>query len=252
MAHYAVAVITKTGSYDEIETLLTPFSEHITVEPYISETKEELIEYGWEIKEDIEKNIEKNNGDEIPNIYKNFLSAKTDEDIHKAIKFMYDGDFDENGNRYSTYNPDSKWDYWRIGGRWCDTLKGKDGNYYDSMKISDVDFSPRKEDEKYFAEFWEQIVEKRAGISEKYFTLNNAQYYIDKYGTKENFVEKSIQFITHAILTPDGNWLEAGKMGPWALSDATIDKEIDWEDNYIKTINGFNKNYYITIVDCHI
>jgi hypothetical protein len=41
MSHYTVLVVTKDGDY---ESALAPFDERIEVEPYVRETKEELIE----------------------------------------------------------------------------------------------------------------------------------------------------------------------------------------------------------------
>ena len=42
--HYTVAVVTKNGTEEEVNELLAPFDENITVEPYVAETKQEIID----------------------------------------------------------------------------------------------------------------------------------------------------------------------------------------------------------------
>ena len=41
MSHFTVAVITTDGNYEEA---LAPFDENITVDPYIEETRESIIQ----------------------------------------------------------------------------------------------------------------------------------------------------------------------------------------------------------------
>lgn len=84
MSHYSVLVVTKTDRISELEKLLAPFDESLEVAPYIYKTKEELDELDWITSED---------------------------DI-----------FDEHGNLLTTYNPNSKWDWYSIGGRWSGGL----------------------------------------------------------------------------------------------------------------------------------
>ena len=44
---------------------------------------------------------------------------------------------DENGvwSEYSTYNPDSKWDWYSVGGRWANSIKTKDGEFCDEAML---------------------------------------------------------------------------------------------------------------------
>ena len=48
---------------------------------------------------------------------------------------------DENGNIYSTYNPNSKWDWYTIGGRWTGGLVTKEGRETNSDYISEIDWN---------------------------------------------------------------------------------------------------------------
>ncbi|MBP3463809.1 MAG: hypothetical protein J6K45_04945 [Clostridia bacterium] len=49
MSHYTVAVI--TDDIKKIDDMLKPYSENLEVEPYISQTKEELLAEAKERKE---------------------------------------------------------------------------------------------------------------------------------------------------------------------------------------------------------
>lgn len=98
MSHYTVAVFT-SDKKQSIHELLAPYDENIEVEPYIEATKAQLIQ---------EKKQQREDG--------------TDEELYqKAIEGIEDR-LDENGNLLSTYNPDSKWDWYKTGGRWKDLL----------------------------------------------------------------------------------------------------------------------------------
>ena len=49
---------------------------------------------------------------------------------------------DENGDEkyVDYYNPNGRFDYWLIGGRWRGYLLGKDGHKYDALPFDDVDW----------------------------------------------------------------------------------------------------------------
>lgn len=190
MSHYTVAVITEQKPTEEqIEEILAPFDEGLSVEPYIS--------YPYEtVKEELRKNF-CNPAEEPDEI--EMLHALEDDDIEKIREineeWNYYEDIDENGNAISTYNPNSKWDWYEIGGRWRNFLNG----------------------------------EKSVRLSEHPKDRN-----------------------CYAVLTPDGKWHESGRMWWWGFSMASKEEQDAWPENYWKIINSFPKDYYITVVDCHI
>ena len=130
---------------DNIDENLEPYYEGIDIEPYIRYTKSEAIEEAKirvsETIEYLEKNEPKNT-----NINK-WKSYKTDEDFYEYAK-TWGYSIDENGNLLSTYNPNSKWDWYTIGGRWSGYLPAGDTGEYttDQCKVSDVNW------DKYFEE----------------------------------------------------------------------------------------------------
>ena len=111
MSHYSLAVI--TDEPDNIEKMLAPYDESIEVEPYIDITKEEIIKHAKERKEGYIKAVE--NGEELRDWQQEYLNANTDEELYKLERYE-DEEYDENGNMLSKYNPNSKWDWYEIGG----------------------------------------------------------------------------------------------------------------------------------------
>ena len=67
------------------------------------------------------------------------------------------------------------------------------------------------------------------------------------------FNNKMEDFNTYAVLRPDGEWIEPGEMGWWGVSYATPEEEERFMENYKKDIiDTANKDWTLTIVDCHI
>ena len=266
MSHYTVAVITKTNPDEtyELEELLAPFDEDIEVEPYLYRTKEQIIEESRKRRQqwiDIITDEKTSNKELVEYLTKpgykwlrKLLNADTDEEFYQ-IEVCEDM-VGEDGNEYSTYSKDSRWDWWSIGGRWGASLRDYNGEYHDTLRIADWDYNYiDPEDVNYYSRFWEIVVEGVEPTEEekdRHWTLYKPEYYIEKYGNKSNFVKAQLTFSTYALLTPDGEWLEPGKVGWWGLSNADPADEGEWERDFISLIGTFNKDYYITIVDCHI
>lgn len=266
MSHYSVAVITETGYEDEVMDLLEPFDENKEVETYIYRTKETIIEDGKRHKEaTIEriKNIEDKDKlikyliDSDYQFIRNILGAETDEDFYAIEIDGIDEEWiDKYGNELSTYNPDSKYDWWVIGGRWSGSLRDLNGEYHNTLKIADWDYNYINPDDiADYSRFWEVAVEG-AELTEKekgdFGLLYKPEYYIEKYGNKSNYIKSMLTFSTYALLTPEGEWFEPGKMGWWGISHADPVDQGLWERDFTSLIDSFDKDMYITIVDCHI
>lgn len=135
------------GNYEDY---LDNYYEGLDVEPYICYTKEEAID---EIKQNKAKNYEWASNhlgeegydqDELLKIIEKGLFISYEDAWEKIKEWGYEIDEDE--NLLSTYNPDSKWDWYSIGGRWSGYLPLKDfdedGNfqYVDEATIGEVDW----------------------------------------------------------------------------------------------------------------
>ena len=262
MSHYTVAVISRTGTEEEVESLLAPFDENIEVEPHIHRTKEQIIEDGREYHEEALKQIQDFEKDKLIDIltkssyqwYRDIIIAQTDEDFYNIE--VYKDMLGEDGNEYSTYNPESRWDWWQIGGRWNCSLRDYNGEYHNTLKIADWDYNYiNSENITDCSRLWEIAVEGAEPTEEEkkdYILWYKPEYYIEKYGNKSNYIKSILTFSTYALLTPDGEWLEPGKMGWWGVSRAELVDQGLWERDFTSLIDTFDKDMYVTIVDCHI
>ncbi len=126
----------------------------------------------------------------------------------------------------------------------------------DSARVQDCDFSQNQEAYKKALRFWEVAVEGKPRTAEEkdaFFGIYLPKYYIQQYGTKENFARHQSIFLPYAYVTPDGEWHETGHMGWWGMDDATAESR----ETFLESFETFLKeaqeqNLFITIVDCHI
>ena len=125
------------------------------------------------------------------------------------------------------YNPQARWDYYCIGGRWSGQLQLKEGRQglygreYDEEErnhlkpgrcdcalAADVDAARNEEAYKRAIRFWEITVEgKNASAEEQeaFFSLYNPNYFLRQYGTKENYAACQSEFSVYAFVAPDGS-----------------------------------------------
>ena len=122
MSHFTVLVITKDGDY---EKALEPFDESIEVLKYISRTKEDLIKECKDTKERYLNSTNENHKSWYENSGWSKIDFTNDDTIIKSYLEQfgnYDA-YDKDGNEWSTYNPNSKWDWYSLGGRWWYSFK---------------------------------------------------------------------------------------------------------------------------------
>lgn len=261
MSHYTVAVITKNGNYDKA---LAPYDEDIEVEPYIEKTKEEIIiemrDAAELHKNDVEQGYDKWMDDS--NFYDengNLIDEVLYQHYRKGAEEFENIKFDEEGNQLSTYNPKSRWDWYQEGGRWdCQIMRLKNGTYTNHAQVKDIDFSPEPLDDETLAwckRFWEINVEgaepKDDDERGEFADLWTKEYYLERYGTFEKYIEFRQGFYTHAFIL-DGEWYESGKMGWWAIDDSTKDSFNEYHKKLLEVVSNLDPNDWVTIVDCHI
>ena len=232
MSHFTVAVFHKKDQ--SVEDLLAPYDENLRVDKYVEYTRQEAIEHARKYFKDTEK--------------------MTDEQCWQLMaNDAGEGMTDEDGNIYSTYNPQSKWDWWQEGGRWSGLLK-LHGVPVDSGRVGDVEFPFDQHAYEASLRFWDVIVDhKPQREDEHFFALYKEQYYRDYYGDRETYARHMAQFSTYAVVTPDGVWHGKGDMGWWGLSSESADEARDWEEHFKERfIDTADPDDYVTIVDCHI
>ena len=280
MSHYTVAVI--TDKLNKIGEMLAPYSENMEVEPYVDETKEAIINSAKEKKERVLQRKEK--GEELDKYDIEYLNANTDEELYK-LQIYEDESYDKNGNHLTTYNPNSKWDWYEIGGRWNKILLVKEevkdieegtpswGNldsinkkapegfkWVTGAKIKDIEFEKAIEFNNTYNKsirFWGLYVEGQEPQNEEEkemikWEIYKKEYYIERYETKENYAKINSIFTTWALLDEKG-WHEKGEMGWFAMANDTKDSELLFIEKFTETIQKpENQDKYLVIVDCHI
>lgn len=254
MSHFTVGVITR-DPYN-VDYLLRPYDENGT-DYYIKElymSKEDYI-----------------------NSYKNEHpdTTLTDEQIYATANDMYTG-IEEDGI-YDYYNPDAKWDWYEIGGRWSNSLKVKKdaqfnmGGHYGKMGTPEgkgryrwVDAAPlceiewdlmntvSPEQKKKASEFWDKYVLNQDPSYDAKFAYKR-EYYLDRYKTKEEYIKRTNIFTTHDLLVEDREWITVGDMGWFGCDDSTYDSETDYIKQFYDIVKAPEyQNYWFVVVDCHI
>jgi hypothetical protein len=176
------------------------------------------------------------------------------------------------------HNPDAKWDWYQIGGRWAGYFrlkeqgkgKGKKGEptllmdkekalkilsepmTCDMAQKKDIDFEGmRLENEADAKETWEkyqQALKEKPEIADSptpYF-----EYGVQDGDTKESYIARRTSFSTFAVLK-DGEWYERGRMGWWACVSDEKDTDV-WETEFQKLIEEASDDTWFAVVDCHI
>lgn len=288
MSHFTVLVISK--SPEEIGDLLSPYHEFECTgrnDQYIQDidiTEETLTSY---------KNEEPSLLEHVQDYYGykpvKFGESPNIEGDHK-YGYILLNEHGEVEKVIRRTNPNSKWDWYVIGGRWGGMLQPGE---VDQIRRDELDLvSMLEEAQKRKRDNWETSLKKYGGSIED-FNKDRARYdelvselkkqatretplysVIDQhpeaselrskiggvdyfYGinnntkTVEEHIATAVPFSTHAVLTADGEWYESGEMGWWGVVFDEKDEDV-WEREFYKMLNNVPGDYWLTIVDCHI
>lgn len=159
------------------------------------------------------------------------------------------------GKSETTYNPQSKWDWWTIGGRWTGMLRPDYKPYEDPRNFEPCDFcggTGKRND----------ALGRRERLTHPGYSCNACR----GKGTKVKFATKlappppggnwrPVREILDfeppfAILTPDGRWQEHGDMG-WFGLVRNEKSEADWKAEARAILADF-PDYVAVVVDVHI
>ena len=101
--------------------------------------------------------------------------GKTDEECINFFAEMPGYVTDKAGNVHAKYNPNARWNWYEIGGRFEGRLRVKDERL-DSARLGDIDFSPAPEVYKESLRFWKVVVEhKPAEAGEEHFSIHKVK-----------------------------------------------------------------------------
>jgi len=132
-------------------------------------------------------------------------------------------DDDKNIYTYSTYNPNSKWDWYQVGGRWTGYFKLKENT-------KGVLGKPGLMTEQGEDGFVDQLYKKDIDIE---------------------WMKNNNKSIVPFALVNNGKWYKRGEMGWWACVSNEKGKD-EWENEFNKLFDSIPDDSLITIVDCHI
>lgn len=281
MSHFCVLVLG-----DNVDELLAPYDESITVAPRVigevsQEKKDTFVECysvcnpqrGFGCTSLLQE--QENKDLSFDELYKKYGKRWNDNFwVKQEDKWV----------EISTYNPDSKWVWYQIGGRYAGSLLLKEGiekkenpNFsygwgeeeiekvineprVDSALMSEIDWNKlhlNQEEYDKAIRFWEIKVEGKEPITEEDKEAikgdwYKTEYYVDKYKNKETYAKAMSSFTVWAILDRSG-WKEIGEMGWFGMSSETNDEGLKWElTMYDKFIKDLPPNTRLTIVDCYI
>lgn len=246
MSHYTVGVITKNKpEYDEIAEILEPFDENIRVSPYIKADYEEVKKTFLEELERYKKKPDENAAH-----FAGLKIALAKDDIESIRDFNdwygYYEKIDDEGNALSTYNPNSKWDWWEIGGRWCGMLDGED-----TVKLSSLNRFPiGKYSEKKLAGMYPSEYDNYKTLITK-GDFFRASFYQERYPTFEKYMAAAKDPEPFAFIDECGEWIEPGEMGWFGVDSSTPETQAEYTEKFWEMVNRL-PDYYMTIVDCHI
>lgn len=238
MSHYAVAVFTEQDGCQTYEDLLKPYDEDLIVPHYIS--KEELIT-------------------EVRALSPDRLNWTDEECYTYGAKYYSLEDIKPDGSVFERNNPNAKWDWYTVGGRFSDCVPLIDGGFDNEADMIDVDIDYRNEKQYRKAiRFWQLYVEGETPVTEEdknliKYAFYKKEYYTERYKDAEDYADECSGFTFYAALLPNSEWLEPGKMGWFGVSSATANDDIRWrliEKQILQKAK--ENNWHITMVDCHI
>lgn len=180
------------------------------------------------------------------------------------------------GRKGYWHNPNAKWDWYELGGRWRGTLKlkkGKQGEfaplskyddpnrnrpgYCDRALAANIDFS--RDDDAYqralrrwevSIEGAEQTPEEKENLSLRFYT---PEYYLLRYENKAFYAEYESSLIPYAFVTADGAWHCAGRMGWFGLDDVTYENLQRYVEEFKEYLAlAVKQGLLVSMMDLHI
>lgn len=233
MSHFCLGVICRNGTESDIAKLLAPFS-----------VEGDEFQKFHSITEEYKKKYEKSE----------FKEKRPTFDEYMEEYELEERDAKTNDYGYWS-NPNGKWDWYEIGGRFRRTMPLKNGSKMATAKIKDINFD--RDDEVYEKEkrLWELVVEEqplKEGEKELIIWYSK-NFFTDNYESKYEYADRESRFKTFALLTPDGVWRERGKMLWFGVDARNKKSNSDFEEAFKEIVEDPKyQDFYLVLVDCHI
>ena len=263
MSHFSLMAINFKNE-DELDNAMSLYDESREVPEYIAKTRQEILDlciqrYN-ENQEIIQAYIDDpaaavdKYGDLARRLYEN---RNDPTDIHNIKdpevfyqRYVSGSTVDKDGNLLSTYNPNSKWDYYSV--EEVTTIKAIKELYQRYREEFDKQQAPR------YSRMWDVIVEGQKPEPDMFFMLwgaPNREYLLSTHKTKEAFLEfkKNSYAPSYAVLTTTSGWYAPGNVGWFATSSAGPQDEESFAANYYKMfVEPYDDDTPVYLIDCHI
>ena len=299
MSHFTVGVLvpgpilSDSMADSAVEYPLQPFDEKESVEPYTVRMEEDEVErmldfYRRKTLGQVAGLSEREVNDLEPQTVIDLLAAHGQkierEDLLDRLEDWCgnEGGIDEEGMwHWSDYNPDSKWDWYEVGGRWSGMLQGVNFKpvtevlaFFDANADAREQYAAasKKQDEA-IAEF---VIERAKAEGREVLegdalrtAISGVKWALRMGGVKdatdevaktleldldEEVVKQAATVNFRAMLAIDGEWLQKGEMGYFGMSSG--DKgESEWMDIQMQALReavAEDPDCVLVVVDCHI
>jgi hypothetical protein len=171
----------------------------------------------------------------------------TDDQVYAdQIRWYDEENIGPEGEVYSTRNPDAKWDWYVIGGRWT--------NYWPVLEKAEVVTGMSYDSVKASVDVLEKIRPGASGGDAKYVSDRAARpgVWADVVRKMDiDFAHEDLYPATFAFLDSDGEWHEKGLMGWFGISSGDKEDEA-WRAQYRELVAKEADNAWFVLVDYHI
>lgn len=174
-------------------------------------------------------------------------------------------------------NPNAKWDWYSLGGRWTGYFKLKEGavgetgipdlmtevaenGWVDQARKKDIDFGAMVTDATDRAEErWDKMLAElaEAEFGGTYVTPEITNRALWRIGaepgmTKAEYVNNARKdAVTTFAVLKDGMWYERGEMGWWGCV-SNEKKGCNWNDEFMALFDEIDDDELLSVYDCHI
>lgn len=144
---------------------------------------------------------------------------------------------------YRRTNPNKKWDWWTVGGRYSNRLYTLDHHTVDIAQLCDINWGAMQLQRKQWRiENWREA-NNRPDMAKFIYDIDLETMDHDTYINTDT----GFQLFAYVL---DGQWVEKGEMGWWAM--VANEQGQEWYDNLNHMLANLDSRMYLTIVDCHI
>lgn len=259
MSHFTVLVVG-----DNPEEQLAPYQEEDGRNSDYCQFKPEYLKENF--KESAEKILEENKDDDV--LYSRYKEYFDEGNYTEIFQDWNGGELDEETGNWGYWrNPNAKWDWYQLGGRWKGFFKLKEGTtgevgesgvfnneaeegWVDQAKKGDIDWEFIKKNNiktrtENFIRIKREINEGK--ISEEGVLL---LYGLKKDDTIQTYVDRGMTPVTFAVIK-NGEWYQKGDMGWWGITTNEKDPA-DWDAEFQKLIDSVDDDTLLSVYDCHI